>query len=121
MGSIAAGPVWANAGETQTFYMAPNIVKTWLLVKYLLEYNNRSLRQWLRQWGLVVVTIGKASLGVGFNRAASYTNTPLIFPAVRTPDFTNHTKTAFSWTVGAGAQVPVNDHWQLGAGRLWVC
>ncbi|HAT1822595.1 TPA: porin family protein, partial [Legionella pneumophila] len=29
VGSIAAGPIWARSGETQTFYLAPEIEKTY--------------------------------------------------------------------------------------------
>ncbi len=29
VGAISAGPVWENAGQTQTFYLAPNIIKTY--------------------------------------------------------------------------------------------
>ena len=37
-----------------------------------------------------------ASLGVGFNRAHDFTNTPLIFEALSNNNFTSHTKTAFT-------------------------
>lgn len=29
VGTISAGPVWENAGQTQTFYLAPDIIKTY--------------------------------------------------------------------------------------------
>ncbi|HHX3357169.1 TPA: outer membrane protein, partial [Legionella anisa] len=55
-------------------------------------------------------------VGVGFNRAHDFTNTPLIFEALPNPDFADHTKTAFTYTLGAGVQKALNDHWQIGAG-----
>ncbi|HFK5879090.1 TPA: outer membrane protein, partial [Legionella pneumophila] len=64
---------------------------------------------WLMPWV-------SASLGVGFNRAHDFTNTPLIFEALPNPNFTNHTKTAFTYTLGAGVQKSISEHWQLGVG-----
>ena len=57
-----------------------------------------------------------ASLGIGFNRAHNFTNTPLIFEALPNSNFTNHTKTAFTYTLGAGVQKPIGEHWQMGVG-----
>lgn len=56
------------------------------------------------------------SLDVGFNRAHDFTNTPLIFEALPNPDFAAHTKTAFTYTLSAGLQKSINEHWQLGGG-----
>ncbi|ASQ45389.1 outer membrane protein [Legionella clemsonensis] len=173
VGSIAAGPVWARGGETQTFYLAPDIEKTYAARKStnalasgeLFVGLQKSLTsQWLGQLGLAVATTGNAklqgviwddadpqfdnysyqykvrntrlavkgkllldkgywfmpwvsaSVGVGFNRAHEFTNTPLIFEALPNPNFTNHTKTAFTYTLGAGVQKALNDHWQIGVG-----
>lgn len=57
-----------------------------------------------------------ASLGVGFNRAHDFTNTPLIFEALPNADFTNNTKTAFTYTLGVGVQKEIDEHWQVGVG-----
>ena len=171
--SIAAGPIWARGGETQTFYLAPEIEKTYVARKTthaiatgeLFVGIQKSLAsQWLGQLGLAVATTGNpklrgviwddadpqfanysylynvqntrvalkgkllldkgywlmpwlsASLGVGFNRAHDFTNTPLIFEAVVTNNFEGHTKTAFTYTLGAGVQKPIGEHWQLGVG-----
>ena len=57
-----------------------------------------------------------ASLGVGFNRARDFTNTPLIFEALPNNNFEDHTKTAFTYTLGAGVQKPISEHWQMGVG-----
>lgn len=173
VGSIAAGPVWARGGEAQTFYLAPEIEKTYAARKstnalasgeLFIGIQKALLSQWLGQLGLAVTTAGNttlrgviwddadpefdnhlyqykvrntgvavkgkllldkdywlmpwvnASLGVGFNRAHDFNNTPLIFEALPNPNFADHTKTAFTYTLGIGVQKPLNDHWQLGVG-----
>ncbi|HAU0262639.1 TPA: porin family protein [Legionella pneumophila] len=171
--SIAAGPVWVRGGETQTFFLAPEIEKTYADRKSTNVLASGELfvgiqktwsSQWLGQLGLAAATTGNAklqgviwddadpefnnhsyqykirnsriavkgkllldkgywlmpwvsaSLGVGFNRAHDFTNTPLIFEALPNPNFTNHTKTAFTYTLGAGVQKSISEHWQLGVG-----
>lgn len=173
VGSIAAGPVWARGGETQTFYLVPDIEKTYASRKSTNALASGELflgiqkllgSQWLGQLGLAAATTGNAklqgviwddadpefnnhsyqykirnsriavkgkllldkgywlmpwvsaSLGVGFNRAHDFTNTPLIFEALPNPNFTNHIKTAFTYTLGAGVQKALSEHWQLGVG-----
>ncbi|HAT8369157.1 TPA: porin family protein [Legionella pneumophila] len=171
--SIAAGPVWVRGGETQTFFLAPEIEKTYADRKSTNVLASGELfvgiqktwsSQWLGQLGLAAATTGNAklqgviwddadpefnnhsyqykirnsriavkgkllldkgywlmpwvsaSLGVGFNRAHDFTNTPLIFEALPNPNFTNHTKTAFTYTLGAGVQKSISEHWKLGVG-----
>ncbi|CAM2784437.1 outer membrane protein [Legionella worsleiensis] len=173
VGAFAAEPVWARGGETQTFYLAPEIEKT-----YAARISTNALAsgelfvgiqkpltsQWLGQLGLAAATTANAelqgviwddagpqfdnysyqykvrntrialkgkllldkgywvmpwvsaSLGIGFNRAHNFTNTPLIFEALPNSNFTNHTKTAFTYTLGAGVQKSISEHWQLGVG-----
>ncbi len=57
-----------------------------------------------------------ASLGVGFNNASQFESTPIISEAVPTPDFSSHTQTTFTYTLGAGIQKIVDLHWQMGIG-----
>lgn len=173
VGSVSAGPVWARGGETQTFYLAPEIEKTYAARKSTNALASGELflgiqkllgSQWLGQLGLAAATTGNAklqgviwddadpefnnhsyqykirnsriavkgkllldkgywlmpwvsaSLGVGFNRAHEYSNAPLIFEALPNPNFADHTKTAFTYTLGAGVQKAFNDHWQVGIG-----
>lgn len=173
VGSVAAGPIWARGGETQTLYLTPEIEKTYAARKStnaiasgeLFVGIQKSLTsQWLGQLGLAAATTGNtkiqgviwddadpqfdnysyqykvrntlvalkgkllfdnghwvmpwvsASLGVGFNRAHDFTNTPLIFEALPNNNFTNHTKTAFTYKLGAGVQKSISEHWQLGVG-----
>lgn len=56
------------------------------------------------------------SLGVGFNKAKDFTNTPIIFEALVNPNFASNTKTAFTYTVGVGVQKALNANWQIGIG-----
>lgn len=171
--SVSAGPVWARGGETQTFFLTPEIEKTYVARKSsnalasgeLFVGLQKSLSsQWLGQLGLAAATTGNAklqgviwddadvqfdnhsyqykvrnsrvaikgkllldkgywaipwmsaSLGVGFNDANGFQNTPLIFEALPNPNFASHTETAFTYTVGAGLQKALNTHWQVGVG-----
>lgn len=54
------------------------------------------------------------SLGLGFNDASNFTNTPTISSVLPVPNFTNKTTTAFSYTLGAGFQKAVTSHLTLG-------
>lgn len=56
------------------------------------------------------------SVGLGWNRAHHFENTPTIFEAITSPNFTGHTKTAFAYTLGAGANHAINHNWQVGLG-----
>src|SRR3990167_1608817 len=171
--SINIGPVWEDAGQTQTFYLAPDIIKTYTasnathtlvdgeiflgiqkdLPKALqgqlgfavavtsnaklsgniwddadATFNNYSYSYQVQHTHVAVK--GKlladrgywfmpwvsASLGVGFNDTHGFENTPLISQAVTMPNFASHTKTSFTYTLGAGLQKALNQHWQVGAG-----
>jgi opacity protein-like surface antigen len=57
-----------------------------------------------------------ASIGVGFNQAHHFNNTPIISEAIASPNFSNNTMTAFTYTLGAGIQRNLNTHWQAGIG-----
>ena len=69
--SIAAGPVWARGGETQTFFLAPEIEKTYAARKSTNVLASGELfvgmqkswsSQWLGQLGLAAATTGNAKL-----------------------------------------------------------
>lgn len=64
---------------------------------------------WLMPWV-------SGSVGVAFNTAHDFYNFPTIFQAVQNPNFSDHTKTSFTYTVGAGVQKALNAHWQVGIG-----
>lgn len=57
-----------------------------------------------------------ASLGVGFNRASGFSNTPSIFEAIAMPNFSSNTETSFTYAFGVGVQKAINQHWQTGVG-----
>jgi opacity protein-like surface antigen len=56
------------------------------------------------------------SLGAGFNKAYGFSSAPIIFEALPISDFSSHTQTAFTYTVGAGLQKTLSEHWQVGVG-----
>jgi opacity protein-like surface antigen len=70
----------------------------------------------LGNWDLPIMPWISASLGVGFNKAYGFSNTPIIYEAVPSPNFTSNTTTAFTYTIGIGAERQLNPHWQIGAG-----
>lgn len=173
VGSLSAGSVWEHGGNTQTFYLTPEIEKSYVgkrLTKTLLDGEiflgiQKTLTQAVQsQLGLAVaatsngalsgvifddanpefdnytysytiqhthvVLKGKflfdkgywftpwisASLGVGFNNAHSFNNKPIIFEAVKSPNFSSHTTSSLTYTIGAGLQKALNQHWQVGVG-----
>lgn len=56
------------------------------------------------------------SAGLGFNDAHAFNNTPIIFEALPSPNFASHRETTFTYTLAAGLQKAVNNHWQIGVG-----
>lgn len=171
--TLSLGPVWESAGNTQTFYLAPNIEKTYatnhashgLVDGELFLGIQKPLREKLEgQIGLEVATTGNASLsghiwddaesqfnnytysyqvrhthvaikgklladrgyivtpwvsgslGAGFNQSHNYSNTPTISEAVVMSNFASNTTTAFTYTLSAGVQRHLNQHWQAGIG-----
>lgn len=173
VGSVSSGPVWARGGEIQTFYLTPEIEKTYAARKttkalisgeVFVGIQKASFSQWLVQLGVAAATTGNAhlqgiiwddadpefdnysyqykarnsrvavkgkllfdrgyslmpwvsaSVGLGFNRAHDFTNMPLIFEALPNDNFTDSTKTALTYTLGAGLQKSINEHWQAGIG-----
>jgi opacity protein-like surface antigen len=56
------------------------------------------------------------SIGVGFNRAYDFSITPTISEEIPAPPFSSNTKTALSFTLGAGIQKSLFDNWQVGIG-----
>ena len=57
-----------------------------------------------------------AVLGVGFNRANAFHNTPTISEVLPQGNFGNYTQTSFTYTVGAGLQKIIKTNWQAGIG-----
>ncbi|CAM2944409.1 Opacity protein and related surface antigens [Legionella steigerwaltii] len=173
VGTLSAGPVWESGGKTQTFYLTPEIEKTYAANKsthvlfdgeFFLGLQKKLSPMAQGQLGLAIAATSNAnfsgmiwddadpefdnfaysykiqhthvaakakllfdqgywlipwisgSIGVGFNRAYSFDNTPTIFEALPNPNFASHTETTCTYTVGAGVQKALNVHWQLGVG-----
>jgi len=171
--ALSAGPVWEHGGSTQTFYLTPEIEKSYVanqsthtlfdgevflgVQKTLSQtlkgqlglamaatsnvnlsgviwddadpqfdnhtFNYKIQHMHLAAKGKLLADAGfwfipwvSGSIGVGFNDAHGFHNTPTIFEALPTPDFSSHTQTAFTYTVGAGVQKTLNEHWQIGVG-----
>jgi opacity protein-like surface antigen len=171
--TLAAGPAWESAGETQTFFLAPSIEKTYtsnhsthalgegevflgiqhpvrnswtgqiglsvvatsntrisgniwddaspefnnFTYHYQVQHTHVALKgKLLAENGYIVTPWVSGSVGVGFNNAYRYNNTPIIFEAVQNPNFSSHTQTTFSYTVGAGVERAVSTHWRAGIG-----
>lgn len=66
--------------------------------------------------GYIVIPWISGSLGVGFNQAHDFSNTPTISAALTTPNFGNNTTTALVYTLGIGVERQLNLHWQMGVG-----
>lgn len=171
--SLSAGPIWEQAGKTQSFYLTPEIEKTYAAnqstntlangeffvgmqkilsksiqaqlglavaatndasisgliwddeipqfanhsYRYKIQHSHVAVKSkmlmdkgyWLTPWI-------SGSLGVGFNSAHAFQNTPLIYEAIVNPNFASHTQIAFAYTVGAGLQKALNQRWQVGVG-----
>ncbi|MDF1827737.1 MAG: SPOR domain-containing protein [Legionellaceae bacterium] len=171
--TLNVGPVWENAGETQAFYLTPDIEKNFsantsshaLVDGELFLGIQKPLREKLDgQIGLAVATTGNAALsgniwddadpqfnnakynykikhthlaikgkllsdrgylaipwlsgsvGVGFNQAHSFSNTVTQAGAIAMPNFASNTTTAFTYTVGAGIERHLSEHWLAGMG-----
>ncbi|KTC90500.1 porin family protein [Fluoribacter dumoffii] len=171
--ALSIGPVWPTGGDSQTFYLAEGIEKTYdannntnaladfevflglqrsltptflgqlgiavaattdarltgdiwddadpefdnYTYSYKIQHTHVALKaKLLAEMGFMVMPWVSGSVGVGFNDAHSFDNTPKIFEAVANPNFKSHTETAFTYTVGAGIQKELNQNWQVGVG-----
>jgi opacity protein-like surface antigen len=70
----------------------------------------------LADMGYIVIPWISGSLGVGFNYASGFTNTPTLSEALVMPNFKSQTTAAFTYTLGTGIQVKLDPHWQVGVG-----
>lgn len=171
--ALSADPVWERVGSTQTFYLTPEIEKSYVTSQsthtlfdgevflgvqktlsqtlqgqlglavaatsnanlsgviwddadpqfnnytysYKIQHTHAAAKgKLLADAGFWFIPWVSASLGVGFNDAHGFHSTPTLFEALPTPDFSSHTQTSFTYTVGAGVQKALNEHWQIGAG-----
>lgn len=102
-----SGMIWDDAdSEFNNYTYSYKIQHTHVAVKGKLLAD---MGYWLIPWI-------SGSLGVGFNNAHSFANTPTIFEAIPNANFTSNTETALAYTVGAGVQKALSTHWQIGVG-----
>ena len=105
--AMITGEIWDDADpEFNNYLYAYKINHTHVAVKGKL----------LADMGYMVTPYLNGSVGVGFNHAYSYSNTPIIFEAIPYPNFASHTQTAFSYTAGAGIQHALSQNWLVGVG-----
>lgn len=171
--ALSLGSIWEHGGSTQTFYLAPEIEKSYVASQstnalfdgevflgaqktlsqilqgqlglavaatsnsnlngviwddadpqfsnytygYKIQHTHVAVKgKLLVDAGLWLTPWVSGSLGVGFNDAHGFHSTPTLFEALPTPGFSSQTQTAFSYTVGAGVQKILNEHWQAGVG-----
>lgn len=85
--------------------------------QYKLQNNHVGLKaRFLYDSGSSFMPWVSASVGLAFNHAYDYTNTPLIFEAVASPNFSDRTQIGVSYSLGIGIQKVINDNWQVGVG-----
>lgn len=70
----------------------------------------------LADLGYIVKPWVGASLGVGFNKASDFTNSPIIYEAVAMPNFSSLTTTAFTYAISLGLEYQLSPRWQAGVG-----
>jgi opacity protein-like surface antigen len=102
-----SGNVWDDADSRFNNYT----------YKYVVQHTQIALKgKLIGDLGWPIQPWVSAAIGVGFNRAVNFSNSPLIFEAVSAPNFTSHTTTAFAYTLGAGIEHALTKQWKVGLG-----
>ena len=171
--TLSLGVAYERAGETQTFYLQPEVQKTYatensgyalgdgeLFVGLLKEFNdcvqgqfgvavaaasNAQLKgniwedgdpafnnynysytvshihvalkgKLVGDFSLPVLFYTSLSLGIGSNAAQSFKIVPKIYEEIPAPLFEKNRHTSFTYTLGAGLQRAISEHWQAGVG-----
>lgn len=171
--SVSIGPVWQEHYHNQTFFLQPDIEKTYtstnsnsplasgevflglqhalnplfaaqigiagvwtsaaqvrgeiwddaspqfnnLAYSYKLQHSHVAVKgKLLADVHPMITPYVNASVGIGFNKAYSFNNHPLIFEAVANPNFRSHTETDFTYNLGAGLQHAFSQNWIAGIG-----
>jgi len=101
------GVIWDDAEpEFENFTYGYKVRQTRVSLKGKLAFDGNF---WCMPWV-------SGSVGVGFNRARSFKDTPIIYEAASNTVFQNHTKKNLVYAFGAGLQKQLSPHWQIGAG-----
>lgn len=66
--------------------------------------------------GSIIQPYFSGSVGVGRNRAHAFEITPKLCEEVPAPGFASRSTTAFTYSLGIGAQKSINVHWSAGLG-----
>lgn len=173
LATFSFGYGWEDAGETQTFFLSPNIEKTYfadssshrvangeIFLAYQqtlrtsldaqlglafalsdaaslsgqiwddaqIEFNNYTYNYKInhlhvafkgkllanRSW--LVTPWVSGSLGVAYNRSHAFDHSAIVDEVVNTPNFADKTKRSLTYTLGAGMQKNLSQHWQMGVG-----
>lgn len=102
-----SGTIWDDADPTFNNYS----------YRYQVRHTHVAMKaKLLADYCYKVIPWVSMSIGAGFNQAHHFSNTPLISEAIAAPNFSNKTVTAFTYTLGIGAQTALNRHWQAGIG-----
>ena len=72
--------------------------------------------KWIVENSLNMNPYLSGSIGIGFNRSYDYNSTPLIYQVVAIPPFQSNTRTAFSYSLGAGFQHTINQRFTVALG-----
>ena len=105
--AILSGDVWDDADSNFNNYT----------YTYKVKNTRVSIKgKVLADKGYIVAPWISGSIGVGFNQAHNFTNTPTLEQAVAISNFTNNTTTALTYTLGAGIQRYIDNHCQVGIG-----
>jgi opacity protein-like surface antigen len=76
--------------------------------------------KWIAENSINMNPYLSGSIGVGFNHSFDYSVTPRILQEVPIPPFQSKTRTAFSYSLGAGFQHTVNSHITIALGYQLV-
>jgi opacity protein-like surface antigen len=101
------GNIWDDADPTFNNYT----------YDYRVQHGHIALKaKVFKETSYTVLPWVSGSIGLGFNRAYGFNNTALIPEAIPQNNFGNNTQPAFTYTVGAGLQKSITEHWQAGVG-----
>ena len=171
--TLSAGAEQESGGSNQTFYLAPDIVKSFManksthvitnaelflgLQRFLIpglngqlgldfgisnnaalagtiwddadpQFNNYTYRyqvrhshvlvkgKFLLDFGIAISPWISGGVGVGFNNAYGFGTRTILFNALDAQNFSSHTTTTFTYTIGAGLEYAIDKNWQAGVG-----
>lgn len=85
--------------------------------QYKIQHQHIALKgKLLADWNMLIMPWISAAIGVGYNEAYNFDNTPSISEAITMPAFASHTVTAFTYTLGIGIERKLSKNWQAGVG-----